>query len=146
MRCQSHILTVIIIIVASLLGCKREDNLNNIPNVFVQEFVYLNNPSSFNLNTPGGWVYNPGGFSGLVVYRRNFTNAFDDFIAWDRACPLHFNESCGTMNVVDNLFLECPCDGQQFLMFDGMPIDGKAPQMRFYTTFFDGVNVIRITN
>lgn len=82
----------------------------------------------------------------MVIYRRNFTNAFDDFIAWDRACPLHFNETCGTMSVVDNLYLECPCDGQKFLMFDGMAIDGQAPQMRFYDTFFDGTNVIRVTN
>lgn len=117
-----------------------------IPNVFVQEFIYLSNPSSFNLNTPGGWIYHQGGYSGLVIYRRTFNNAFDEFIAWDRACPLHFNDPCGTMSVVDNLYLECSCDKQRFLLFDGMPLDGKAPQLKFYNTQFDGVNVIRVTN
>ena len=129
-----------------MAGCNKQRVNDLIPNVAVNEFVYLNNPSSFNLQVQGGWIYHTGGFAGLVVYRRYFTQQNNDFVAYERACPLHFAQSCGTLKVVDDIFLECPCDGHQFLMFDGQPIDGNSPQLRFYNTFFDGSNVIQISN
>lgn len=145
MKHQSFLLTLILLVVASL-SCKKAQNDNPIPYVIVNEFVYLNNPSSFNLQVQGGWIYNYGGYAGLVVYRRYFVQQYNDFIAYDRACPLHFEQSCGTLKVVDDIFLECPCDGHQYLLFDAQPLDGNSPQLRFYNTQFDGTNQIYISN
>ena len=145
MRRQSNILTLLFLLVA-LVGCKKQSNTNNIPNVAVNEFVYLNNPSSFNLQVQGGWVYNNGGYAGLIVYRRYFNQQYDDFAAYDLACPVHFQQSCGTLKVVSDIYLECPCSGHQYLLFDGLPLAGDSPQLRFYNTQFDGFNIIHISN
>ena len=142
---RTYLLTLFFAVVASV-GCNKQTDTNPIPNVAVNEFVYLNNPSSFNLQVQGGWVYNIGGYAGLVVYRRYFTQQYNDFMAYDRACPLHYAQSCGTLKVVDDIYLECPCDGHQFLLFDGQPLDGKSPQLKYYNTYFDGINVIQISN
>jgi nitrite reductase/ring-hydroxylating ferredoxin subunit len=82
----------------------------------------------------------------LVVYRRYFNFQFDDFITYDRACPLHWEDDCGTLEVVDDIYLECPCTGHQYILFDGSPVAGDSPPLRTYNTDFDGQNVIRITN
>jgi nitrite reductase/ring-hydroxylating ferredoxin subunit len=139
-------LTLILTLVLTLVACKRQNQQNNIPNVAVQEFVYLNTPQGFNLTVQGGWIYNPGGVKGLVVYRRYFNFQFDDFITYDRACPLHWEDDCGTLEVVDDIYLECPCTGHQYILFDGSPVAGDSPPLRTYNTDFDGQNVIRITN
>ncbi len=144
-RSQSYILTLILLLVA-YTGCKKNSNSSLIPNVAVNEFIYLNNPSSFNLQVQGGWIYNQGGYKGLVVYRRYFNFQSDDFVGYERACPLHFADACGTLKVVNDIYLECPCTGHQYLMFDGLPIDASSEQLRFYNTQFDGNNVIQIVN
>ena len=142
---QSYILTLIFLVVASS-SCKKQTNESLIPNIAVNEYVYLKNPSSFNLQAQGGWIYNNGGYAGLVVYRRYFAQQYNDFIAYDRACPLHFDQACGTLKVVDDIYLDCPCTGHQYLLFDSQPLDGNSPQLRFYNTQFDGTNVIYISN
>jgi nitrite reductase/ring-hydroxylating ferredoxin subunit len=142
---KTSILTFFVLMVAST-ACKKQQNMNTIPNVAVQEFVYLNTPEGFNLQVQGGWTYYGGGYKGLVVYRRYFNFQFDDFIAYDRACPLHWQDECGILKVVDNIYLECSCTGHQYLLFDGMPTAGDSPALRFYNTQFDGQNTILITN
>ena len=139
------ILTLFMLMVASS-GCRKQNNITNIPNIAVQEFVYLNTPQGFNLQVQGGWIYHQGGYKGLVVYRRYFNFQFDDFVTYERACPLHWQDECGILKVVDNLYLECECDGHQYLLFDGAPIKGDSPLPRIYDTQFDGQNVILITN
>ena len=108
MRRQSYILTTMLLVVASF-GCKKQTQESLIPNVTVNEIVYLSNPSSFNLQVQGGWVYNQGGYKGLVVYRKYFAQQYNDFTGYERACPLHYADNCGTMEVVDDIYLECPC-------------------------------------
>lgn len=146
MRRQSYILTILLVVVASF-SCKKQAQESLIPNVTVNELVYLSNPSSFNLQVQGGWIYNQGGYRGLVVYRRYFTQQYNDFIAYERACPEHFADDCGRMKIVDDIFLECPCTGHQYLLFDGQPMDGSAYPIRFYNTQFDAQSgIISITN
>jgi hypothetical protein len=142
-----HVLTLIIILVASV-GCKNH-NQNSIPNVSVQELVYLNTPEGFNLQVQGGWIYHNGGYlgaNGLVVYRRYFNFQADDFVAYDRACPLDWQEGCGKLKVVTDIYLECECSGHKYLIFDGTPLDGNSPILRTYNTQFDGQNIIYIVN
>lgn len=107
------------------LGC--EDTVpQQIPNVFVDEYVYLNNPSSQPINFIGGWIYNPGGYKGLVIYRRYNNNDGNDWVAYERACPEHYNRECGQMDVIEDTYLECTCDDTRFLLFDGSLIEGSS--------------------
>lgn len=138
------LLTLAFAMVASV-GCKKQ-NSTTVPFVNVQEFVYLSTPEGFNLQVQGGWVYRNAGYKGLVVYRRNYNFQFDDFVTYDRACPLHWQDDCGTLLVEDDIYLTCPCDGHQFLLFDGQPLDGNSPPLRTYNTQYDGQNTISITN
>jgi hypothetical protein len=145
MKLFTVLLTAILLMVAST-SCKRNQQVTTIPNVAVQEFVYLNTPEGFDLQVQGGWIYHGGGYDGLVVYRRYFNFQFDDFVTYDRACPLHWEDNCGQLKVVDNIYLECPCTGHQYLLFDSTPISGDSPALRIYNTQFDGQNQIRIVN
>lgn len=139
-------LTLWITLVA-LGGCSKNRAQYQIPNVYVNELIYLNLPGSFDLTVQGGWIYHPGGYSGLVVYRRNFDQGPNDFVGYERACPVHWNESCGQMEVKDNLYMECPCGPHKFLLFDGTSLDQASPlPLKSYNTYFDGANQIRITN
>ena len=55
----------------------------------------------------GGWILHPGGLKGIVVYRRKYDQQFDDFISYERACPKHYPDECGQLNVVEDIYLEC---------------------------------------
>lgn len=135
------ILTLIFSMVA--FSCEKNSN-SDFPVVQVDEYVYLNNPSSFPLTSPGGWVYNQGGYRGLIVTRRFINNDQGDFAVFDRACPEHFSEECSMLTVSsDNTFMECACNGEKYLLFDGSPSDGASLGLKQYGTNFDG-NVLRV--
>src|SRR5690606_5788302 len=113
------ILTSTFLLVAS--ACKKNSR-NNFPNVPFQEYVYLNNPSSYDLTVPGGWIYTNGGYRGLIVIRRHLNNTKDDFAVFDRACPEHFSQDCSVLEVQDDdTFIKCSCSGETYLIFDGSP-------------------------
>lgn len=133
------ILTLVFLMVAS--GCKKNQN-SNFPVVNVDEYIYLNNPESFNLSAPGGWVYHQGGYKGLVVVRRFLNNDQNDFAVFDRGCPEHFDENCGTLEVSDdNTFLTCSCNGEKYLLFDGSPSEGASLGMKQYGHTYNSGNV-----
>ncbi|WP_277028933.1 hypothetical protein [Thermaurantimonas aggregans] len=118
-----------------------------VPNVVVDELIYLNLPSSAPLQSPGGWIYHPGGFRGLLIYRAFFNGNADDFRAFDRTCPNHVNQSCGRVSVLtDNVMTACECDSALFVLFDGTPAAGNRSQpLRQYRVQFFG-NSIRVFN
>lgn len=137
------LLTLIFLWVAP--SCKKKQ-VDDFPLVAFEERVYLNNPSSQDLLVPGGWIYHPGGFGGLVVYRKYINGGNDDFIAHDRSCPTHYNESCRTLNVDgDDLFLECSCNQEKYLLFDGAPGDGATRGTKQYRVVRNG-DVLYISN
>ena len=137
------VLTLIFLMVAS--ACKK-NQISDFPNVNVDQYVYLNNPSTFDLNAPGGWIYETGGFKGIVVVRRFVNNDQDDFAAFDRACPEHYDQDCSRLEVSgDDLFMKCSCNGEKYLLFDGSPSDGASLGMKQYRTTFNN-NVLHISN
>lgn len=97
-----------------------------IPNVSVNEYVYLNNPSSQAINFIGGHIYHLGGYKGLVIYRRYMNGDSNDWVAYERACPDHYARNCGLLNVEEDLYLTCGCDQTQYLMFDGSVTKGSS--------------------
>ncbi len=127
------------------LGCQN-DIPQQIPNVFVDEFIYLNNPSSQPINFIGGWIYHPGGYKGLVVYRRYNNGDGNDWVAYERACPDHYARDCGTLNVDDDIYLKCPCDDTEYLLFDGTVTSGSSqyPILNYHVDFLG--DRLHITN
>lgn len=128
-----------------VLAC-RSDLPRQIPNVLVNEYVYLNNPSSQPINFIGGWIEHQGGYAGLVIYRRYGNGDSNDWVAYEQACPDHYAEDCGVLTVEEDLYLQCPCDDTQFLMFDGSVVEGNStyPLVQ-YRIDLEG-NVLHITN
>ncbi|KFD38727.1 hypothetical protein [Schleiferia thermophila] len=129
-----------------MIGC-REQRQHQVPNVPVDEVIFLNLPSSLPLQAPGGWIYHPGGFRGLLIYRAFFNGNADDFRAFDRTCPSHINEPCGLVHVSDdNIISRCGCDSAGYILFDGTPEAGNQslPLKQYRVQFFG--NSIRVFN
>lgn len=139
----SYILTLIFVTVAS--GCEK-NNQRDFPVVSFDEYIYLNNPSNIELQSPGGAIYNPGGYRGLIIFRRYANNDASDFAAFDRACPTHYQEDCSQLELSDDrVFAECPCHGEKYLLFDGSPGENAVISMVEYRCTFDGA-IIRVRN
>lgn len=128
-------------------SCAKNEDQYQIPNVGVEEVLYLNNPSNFDLQVVGGHTTIPAGYRGIIVYRRYGNGGVNDFAAYEQACPIHFSSDCGKVEVEDAIYLTCACDSSQWVLFDGSPLQGNnAPAVKFYNVQFDGINRIRITN
>lgn len=127
-------------------SCGREQQIS-IPYVPVNYIVYMNNPSNLHLGVPGGYLINTDqGNHGIILYRMNSFGDSGDFVAFDLTCT---NEPTGNCIVaVDDseFYLECPCCGSKFFIFDGYPSEGPARwPLKEYQTSFNG-NTIRIYN
>ena len=135
--------TAFLCLVAS--GCEK-NRRQNFPNTQFEEYIYLNNPTSLPLQTIGGVITHPGGYRGLLVYRRYQNRAEGDFAAYDRGCPQHFAQDCGQLEIsADQSYAECPCEGERYLLFDGSPADKARLPLISYPTSFDG-SILYITN
>lgn len=143
MKKLSVLLTLIMAGVAC--SCKKKQD-NYFPSVAFEQYVYLNNPSNFDLTAPGGYIYIDGGYAGLIVYRKTLSGSPDDFIAFDRGCPQHYAEDCGKLSVSsDGIFAECDCNQEKYLMFDGSPGEGASLPLIQYRTKLNG-DVLYIYN
>ena len=123
-------------------SCHKNSD-NNTQGGYVDVTIYLNEPSSFQLNTIGGWMYYTGGLKGLIVYRRTQ----NDFAAYDRECTYDPTASCALLKVESsNTTVADSCCGSRFNIYDGSVAKGPATKsMIQYQTTFDG-NQIHIFN
>lgn len=140
----------LLLLAFSTIACNSTAVQYDIPEPFVDETVYLSDPSSFNLTVIGGQLeLENAGYGGILVYRRFFNQEFYDFAAYELACPEHWMESCGVLEFsLGDLYLTCPCDGgHQFQLFDGQSVDTSyILPVKEFPCQFDGGNIIRITN
>ena len=130
------------VVFAVIFGaCKGDSATFIIPNVAFETRLVLSEPSNFPLQSPGGWIYAPGGYRGLLVYRTTIGTVSNDFAVFDRACPKHYDQACGVVEVEsDNLHVKCPCDAAQYLIIDGSPTAGNTGQaLQPYARTFDGL-------
>jgi nitrite reductase/ring-hydroxylating ferredoxin subunit len=133
------------LIVVLLLGCKKNattDSYYNIPNVPVNITINLNEPSSFNLGTFGGWIYVEGGSRGIIVYRAN-----EEYIAYERHSPHESERVCAVVSVDStDLYALDECGENKFLLLDGSVAEGKAslPLKRYRTSVFS--DILKIEN
>ncbi|MGB5244764.1 MAG: hypothetical protein WBN28_14450 [Lutimonas sp.] len=128
-----------------MVACSdSNDDPNQIlPNIPVNETVFLNNPEYINLQVVGGWAYTNGGISGIVVYRSGINN----FVAFERSAPHLEPQACSVMVVRNSIIMQCSCDKSEFSILDGGPLtDGINVAARQYRTELQGGNVLRITN
>lgn len=131
------------LILFTLLCCTDSDNYNNpfLPNVAVNQTVYLNNPSNNNLLVPNNFVEISGGIKGIVVYH----GASDIFYAYDLACPNSDPNSCVKMTV-DGTFMICSCDNTKYaLALGGTPQNGGKYGAKEYKVINNGQSLL-ITN
>ncbi|MET2983678.1 hypothetical protein [Aureibaculum conchae] len=135
-------IVVAFLLLFTFINCSDSDNDNPIlPNVAVNQTVYLNNPSNNNLLFVNGYVEIPGGIKGIVVYH----GASDIFYAFDLACPNLPPSECGKMTV-DGLNMTCPCDDSKYaLALGGAPQSGTKYGAKEYKVVNNGQTLL-ITN
>ena len=126
-----------------VFSCNWGGNIHPVPITQVNETLYLNTPSAYDLQFVGGSIFIPEwGYKGIAIYRRtNFGDA-NDFGVYDLCCPNHTQESCGTLVIKDNLYGQCACDDQEFLLHDGQALDGISSWGLYpYKVGYDGISL-----
>lgn len=131
----------ILSVILFALACRKNEQY--IPNVNVDIYININNPSYFHLTSISGWDTINGGSKGLIAYRASQ----EEIIVYDRHCTYKPDESdCAAASVnSDNVTVDC-CDGSKYLLNDGSVLNGPAnfPLHRYRTTF-DGT-ILHIFN
>lgn len=127
---------------AVLYQCKEDIYLDEIPIVYVEEIINLNNFEYSSLKQIGGFVYLEAGVRGIIVYRK----APDRYLAFERNCPYQPLDECALVKVDEStLFMVDTCCNSTF-DFDGYPTGGPARlPLRQYRTFLDQ-NLLSITS
>jgi hypothetical protein len=130
------------------VGCKKDSSaaVTGVPNVAVNFSIDLNNPQYVNLTVVGGWIYVTGGYDGIIVYRLTSGT----FLAFDRGCPYDCESNTKAIVTVqsNNIFAICPICGTQYSLNSGA-ISNKGPgtlALKQYSTSFDGVNTVTVSN
>lgn len=136
---------IILLVLWSLTSCDRERQ-TPVPYVYVNHTVFLSNPSNYHLAVPGGYSILPDlGNHGIILYRRTIGEP-DDFVALDLTCTYEPLDSCVVAVDSTGFYLECPCCGSQFSIWDGQVARNPTrwPLLQ-YQTAFNGTTV-RIYN
>lgn len=130
---RSSFLLLFILMVLLPLSCGK-DSRHPVPDVYL-DFPPINIESTqyLELNSIGGWAYFTGGFKGVIIYRVSY----DEFRAFDRACPYHPFEECAIVRVTDPPLATDTCCGSTFLLLDGSPVEGPSrhPLKQYQTSF-----------
>jgi hypothetical protein len=135
---------LVVVLFLSSLSCNNRMRENEL-GVMVDLTIDLNLPEFFELTTIGGFTYIIGGFQGIIVRR----NSPDEFVAFDRQCPVDPEAICRLEADPSGLFAaNDECCSASFTLFDGNITDGVSPRgMYRYQCFFNfSTNQLRITN
>ncbi|MBW6496941.1 MAG: Rieske 2Fe-2S domain-containing protein [Bacteroidales bacterium] len=105
---------------------------------FIPITIDISSTFYIELNGIGGWANLSGGYRGIVVYRWSY----DEFRAFDRACPHHPYDECAIIEVEDPPIAKCHCCGSMFLLIDGSVVQGPSKYpLKQYPTFFQYPNL-----
>jgi len=139
------IIPALLLLLGVLSSCDRHRQIP-VPYVYVNYTVYLNNPSNYPLQVPGNYLILPDlGNHGIILYRRTIGEP-DDFVAFDLTCTNEPLDECVLSMDSTGFYLECPCCGSRFSVWDGMVAKGPSrwPLLQ-YQTAYNGTTV-RIYN
>lgn len=133
MRRHHFIFAIIILTMPFFSNCAKENPNNVVPNVYVDVILNINEPSSFNLQPIGGWMYYNGGSNGLIIYHANA----EEFKCFDRQSTYNVSDWCQVSIDSTGFVLADTCSGSQFSIFDGSVLRAPAtiPLKQYYTTF-----------
>jgi len=133
---------LVLFLIFSCSGDNNDPN-NILPNIPVNQTIFLNNPEFINLQVVGGWAYSKGGIKGIIIYHSGINN----YVAFERACPHLSPQSCSQMNVENSIIMLCSCDDSEFSILNGAPLtEGVQFPARQYRTVLVGTNTLNITN
>lgn len=114
------------------ISCGKDDH--PVPDYRVEFTINLDSTQYIELNGVGGWAYFSGGYKGIIIYRWSF----DEFTAFDRACPYHPFDNCGLVKVEDPPLAKCDCCGSQYLLIDGSVVEGPTTYpLKQYRTYYN---------
>ncbi len=144
---------IILLLLFTNQGCK-DNNLNN-QDFFTPIQVYLNInlslPSYAPLTIPQGFVYEPGGNKGIIIYR----TIYNEYVAFDRTCPNNPTEACSYISMDStSSFYRCgqydpywkACCNSKFDPATATPIEGAARRaLKQYFVRQEG-NILFVTN
>lgn len=138
MNTNIYKLALVLLALPFISNCSKNSPDNVIPNVYVDVTINVNEPSSFNLQPIGGWMYYNGGSNGLVIYHSNV----NEFKCYDRQSTYNVNDWCQVHVDSSGFKLVDTCSLSEFSIFDGTVIKGPATiQLKQYPTTFDGTYV-----
>lgn len=133
------------ILLLLLYSCNSEgiDDNKILPNIPVNETLFLNNPEYIDLQVVGGWAYTQGGISGIIVYH----SGINTYVAFERSAPHLTPKACSRMEVKNSIIMLCNCDKSEFSILNGSPLtDGVSYPARQYRADLIGSNTLQITN
>ena len=137
--------TVLLLLIFTIFSCSGEDERENnlLPEVPVDETIFLNNPEYINLQVVGGSAYSQGGISGIIIYHYSSNN----YIAFERSAPHLSPQVCSQMDIKNGIIMFCSCDDSEFNILNGAPLtEGVNYQARQYRVVMTSSSTLRITN
>lgn len=125
------------------ISCEKNETIDFLPKIMVNENINLNLPQYQNLLTPSGWVYTNGGLKGIIIQSTGIGTP--PFKAFERACP---NNDCNSPMTFDgSLKMKCPCDLSEYSIIDGSPqTKGNVNFAREYRVLVLSGTALNITN
>ena len=144
----------IVIAFVFIMACEKDksatQNNDFFPPVNFDININLLLPDAAPLQNMGGYIYRDGqavGYKGIVIY-----NNFDEFVAFDRACPYKVDSACSRIYMADNNSkFQCGsgnnrCCASEFFLTTGTPSKGPADRgLRQYYVTRNG-NYLRVTS
>lgn len=124
---------LIFVILTVMLCCCKNDNIDLIPYVPVQQTVNSGEIATFGINTA---IKKPGGNKGLIIYRKSS----DEFVVFDRICTYFPNDTSAVVLEESQQIAICPkCESRFILIDDGSKTnDGPAQlPLRKYRCFYE---------
>ena len=135
---MKKIVALLFTILLFAAGCNKDKN-KQVPDVYVDFYININDPQFFDLQSIGGYEYVTGGVAGIIIYRKSQT----EFVALDRCCSYNPDERDRVeVDTVSMQKIVCPHCKSEFSLYDGNVLKGPASApLKEYSTTFDGENV-----
>lgn len=136
--------SIYVLALCFLFGCKKKPNeYNLLPNVNVNETLYLSQPKFFSLGVVNGWVYINGGSKGIIVFRKSL----DQYVAYERHSPYQSDMDCAIASVDSlNLVAIEDCGKSEYSLINGNVLSGPASvPLKMYGTQLSG-DVLQVFN